>query len=62
MLETLNLARNYAHLFSFRKKPFSTKAFLILMMSAFFWIKSGFFGQHSTFTQSNNVRAELEIF
>ena len=35
--------------------PFSTKAVLILLMSVFF-------GQNSTFTQSNSERAVLEIF
>ena len=40
--------------------PFNTKAFLILLMSAFFRKKSVFFG--STFTQSNIVRAVLESF
>ena len=35
--------------------PFSTKAVLILLMSIFF-------GQNSTFTQSNSERAALEIF
>ena len=40
---------------------FSTKALLILLMSAFLCKKS-FVGKNSTFTQSNNVRAMLEIF
>ena len=34
---------------------FSSKPLLILLMSAFF--AKTFFGQNSTFTQSNNVRA-----
>ena len=42
--------------------PFSTKAPLILLTSAFFCEKSAFFGKNSTFTQSNNVTAVLEIF
>ena len=42
--------------------PFSTKALLILLMSAFFLQKISFFGQNDTFTQSTSVRAVLEIF
>ena len=42
--------------------PFSTKALLILMISAFFDNKSEFFGKNSAFTQSNSVRVVLEIF
>ena len=41
--------------------PFSTKAFLIFLMSAFFYKKSALFGQNSNFTQSDSVRAVLEI-
>ena len=41
---------------------FSTKFFLILLMSAFRCIKRAFFGKNSAFTQSNSVRAVLEIF
>ena len=37
--------------------PFSFKASLILLMSAFFFPKMCIFGKNSTFTQSNNVRA-----
>ena len=40
----------------------STKDLLILLMSAFFCKKAAFFGQNSTFTQSNSGRAVLEIF
>ena len=42
--------------------PFSTKAPLILLMPEFFDKKSAFFGKNSTFTQSNSVRAVLQIF
>ena len=42
---------------------FSTKALLILLMSAFFFAKNQhFFWPNSTFTQSNSVRAVLESF
>ena len=41
---------------------FSTKALLILLMSAFFCKKSAIFGQNSTFTLCNSVRAVLKIF
>ena len=37
--------------------PFSIKTLLILLMSAFICEKLAFFGQNSTFTESNNVRA-----
>ena len=42
--------------------PFSTKALLILLMSAIFAKNQRFFGQNSTFTQSNSVSDVLEIF
>ena len=43
--------------------PFSTKALLILLMLAFLFLqKSAFFDRNSPFTQSNSVRAVLEIF
>ena len=61
MLETWNLARKYEHMYSFRNVSLSTKALLILLMSAFFAKNQRFFGQNSTFTQSNSVRAVLEI-
>ena len=62
MLETSNLARKYTHMNEVSDIPFSTKVVLILLMSAFFCKKSAFFGKNSTFTQSNIVRAILEIF
>ena len=40
----------------------STKALLILLMSAFILKKSAFLGENSTFTQNNIVKAVLEIF
>ena len=42
MLDTSNLARKYRHTCTFKNIPFSTKAFLILMMSAYFKKKSVF--------------------
>ena len=39
------------------RTTFSTKAFLILLMSAFSCKKSAFFRKNSTFTQSKSVRA-----
>ena len=41
---------------------FISKTLLILLMSAFFLPKISVFGQNSTFTQSNSVRAVFEIF
>ena len=53
MLETWILGCNtYVVL---EKIPFSSKAFLILLMSAFFW-------PNNTFTQNNSVRAVFDIF
>ena len=51
MLETSNLARKYTDICSLRKYTFQY----------FFFKKSPFFGQNSTFTQSNSVRAGLQI-
>ena len=42
--------------------PFSTKILLILLMSVFFCKQSVFFGNNSTYIQSNIVKAVLEIF
>ena len=42
--------------------PISTKAPLILLISALFCKKSAFFGKNNTFTQTNSMRAVLEIF
>ena len=54
MLETSNLTGKYT--------PFSAKALLILLISAFFCKYQRFFSKNSTFTQSNSVTAVLEIF
>ena len=59
MLKTRQVSS--AHTF-LENKPLSTKTFLILLMSAIFSKKSAFFVENSTFTQSNSVRAVLEIF
>ena len=42
--------------------PFSNKPFLIFLTSAFFLQKISIFIKISTFTQSNSVRAVLEVF
>ena len=60
MLETWHVG-TYKHLVS-ENIPFRTKAPLLLLISASFCKKSAFFGKNSTFTQSNNVTAALEIF
>ena len=62
MLETWNLVREYTHKFSLRKY-----IFLVPRPSYFCWCqdfckKISFFGKNSTFTESNSVRAVLEIF
>ena len=41
---------------------FSTKTPFILLILAFFLEKISFFGKNSTFTQSNSMRGEIEIF
>ena len=75
ILETTNLARKYTHTHTHTHThtrthtcvvseniPFSTEALLILLISAFFYNKSVLLGQNSIFTQSNSVRAALDIF
>ena len=63
MLETLNLLCKYTHICSFRKYAFQYQGILIFAyISIFFCKKLSFFGKNSTFTQSNSVRAVLEIF
>ena len=63
MLETSNLALSTHTYVVSENIPFSTKALLALLISAFFFTKkSVFFGQNSTSTQSNSVRVVLEIF
>ena len=42
--------------------PFTTKTPLILLMSAFILQKIAFLVKSNTFTQSNSIRAVLEIF
>ena len=55
-LKTWNLVLKYTHTYVVSEnKPFSIKTSLILQMSAFF-------AKNSTFTQSNSMRAVLEIF
>ena len=61
-----NYARNlkfgtYVHTYVVSENiSFSTRILLILVMPAFFFKKSTFFGKISTFTQSNSVRTVLE--
>ena len=64
MLETSHLARQYTPICSFRKytENFSAQTPLILLMSTFFCKKLAFYVQKSTFTQSNSVKAVLEVF
>ena len=61
MLETWDLVRKYTYYVVSENIPFGTKTLLILLISTFFCKKSAFFGKNSTFTQSNIVRAVLEI-
>ena len=64
MLETENWhVSTYPYVVS-ENIPFSTKAFLILLMSAFFCKEIAFFDQNSTFTHSNEscVRDNLVLF
>ena len=42
--------------------PFSTTALLSLLMSPIYCKKTEFFAKNGTFTQSNTLRPELEIF
>ena len=42
--------------------PFSTKALLKLLISAFLARNQRFFWQNSTYTQNNSIKAVLEIF
>ena len=62
MLETWNLVRKYTHIFSFSKYTFQYLDPLNSADVSIFCKKSAFFGNNSTFTQSNSVRAVLEIF
>ena len=56
MLKTSNLARKYTRTYVVSENiPFSIKALLILLMSAFF-------GKNSTITQSNSVTTVFDIF
>ena len=60
MLETENLVRKYAHIYSFRKYTFqSAKYLLILLMSALIFAKkkSVFLGRNGTFTKRNSGTA-----
>ena len=56
MLETRNSVDKYT-----QYQVTSTKALLILLMSALFLQKVSIFGKSRTFTQSNSVKAVLEF-
>ena len=62
MLETWKLVRKYTHICSFRKYTFQYQALLNFADVSIFLQKKQHFGKNSTFTQSNSVRAVLEIF
>ena len=62
MLATLNLARKYTPMFSFRKYTFSYPGPPNFADISIFLKISAFFGQNSTFAQSNSVTVMLEIF
>ena len=61
-LETSNLARKYTLICSFRKYTFQCLGPLNFADVSIFCKKLAFFVQKSTFTQSNSVRAVLEVF
>ena len=63
MLETWNLAQKDTRTYLVLENiPFTNKALSIFLMSAFFCKKSAFFfGQNSTFTQSNSVTAARDF-
>ena len=54
--------RKCTHIFSFRKYAFQCQQPLNFADVSIFCRKSVFFCKNSTFTQSNNMRAVLEIF
>ena len=60
-LETSNLARKYIHICSFRKHTFWYQAPLNFADATMFLQKLAFFGQNSTFNQSNSVRGESYV-
>ena len=62
MLETSNSVRKFTPICSFRKYTFQCLGPLIFADVSIFCKKLAFFVQISTVTQSNSVRAVLEIF
>ena len=62
MLETLNLTLKYTRICSFRKYTFYWLDLLNFADVGIFCKKLAFFVQKSTLTQSNSLRAVLEIF
>ena len=62
MLETLKLVLSiHAYVIS-EYTAFNTETPITLLISTFLCKKSESFGKNSTFTQSNSMRAVLEIF
>ena len=62
MLETWYLLRKYTHIWSFREYTFQYQGTLNFADDSIFLQKISIFWQISNFTQSNIVRAVLEIF
>ena len=62
MLENWNLLWKCKHIWSFRKYTFLWEGFFNFDDDNIFFKKSLFFRISNTFTQSNSVRAALEIF
>ena len=61
MLEAWNLVRKYTCKWSFRKYTFPYQNLLNFADACIFLQKINIFGKNSTFTQSNSMRAVLEI-
>ena len=61
MLKSWNLVHKHRYVVS-EIVSFSASTTLILLISAFFCKKSAVFGKNSTSTQSNSMKAVLEIF
>ena len=62
LIKRVRLRNNFLKCRCEANKRAYQRAFLILLMPAFFCKKSAFSGKNSTFTQSNSVRAVLKIF
>ena len=62
MLKTSNLVYTYTHMCSFRKYTCQYQRLINFAYVSIFLQKINTLGENSTFTQSNTVRAVLEIF